>query len=188
MLNEYSTTINKMLIHYDVQELERWRKRDNSLVPQKKLNEKGPGLANGYYYGEFVAERYFKSLEYTVFNNEYDLISQNSKYDFNNKIIEQAIGRTTYCRLRKKINEFNEYKIKIKQPDLIVISPEIFFVEVKRDNDSLKDGQSVFGIVAQNLFNIPFKLCKVLPLGKEYDISPIKITQFLPPEIMDEYK
>lgn len=188
MLNEYSTTINQMLLHYDVQELERWRKGDKSLVPEKNINAKGPGLLNGYHYGEFVAERYFKSLGYTVFNNEFNLTSEKSKYHINNKIIKQALGDEKYTKLHEKLKQFEKNKILIKEPDLIVIGPEIFFVEVKRDNDSLKDGQDTFALVVQNLFDIPFKICKVLPLEKEYDISPIKITKSLPSEIMEEYK
>lgn len=184
---EYSVIISQVTFHYDINELQRWRTGDK-FVPERYLNAKGPGLSNGYGYGEFVVERYFKALGYTVINNEFDLISKKSKYAANNNRIKNALGEEKYDKLHKKLIQVCEHNIPIKQPDLIILAPEIFFVEVKRDNDLIRDGQDTFGIVVQTIFDIPFKLYKLLPTQKNPYISQCKLTKLLPCEIMEEYK
>ena len=38
------------------------------------LDRKGPGVSNGYGFGEWMAERYFRDQGYYVFNDTFDLI------------------------------------------------------------------------------------------------------------------
>lgn len=179
---EHKFIVEQFLIHYDPEELKRWRKGDKLLVPERYLKFKGPGLSNGYGYGEFVAGRYLKDLGNEVIINDYGLIGTKSKYAYNNNRIESALGKEKFERLRKAIKILLEQSIRIEQPDLCVISPEIFFAEVKRDKDSLRKPQRRFAALVSVIFHIPFKVYKILPAGTEFHASPIEIIEAIPDE------
>lgn len=60
------------------------------------LDRKGPGVSNGYGFGEWMAERYFRDQGYYVFNDTFDLISKKSKYKQYNKMIKAIIDSNKF--------------------------------------------------------------------------------------------
>lgn len=187
MLSEYSTIVEQMFLHYNVEELERWKSGDIELVPEKNLNYKGPGLSNGYGYGEFFAKRYLELQGHYVFSNDFDFTSKNSMHESNNRIIREVIGDELFNKIHMKISQASQLGIVVKEPDLLVIKPKMFFIEVKRDNDHIQPGQDTFAILVQNLFNIPFKVCRVLPNGRECNLAPMIFTKQLPVDLMKSH-
>ena len=180
MLKQYDVEIEQILLHYDPLELERWRKGDPDLVPEWVIQWKGPGMEHGYGYGEFFVKRYLESKGYQVIANEYDIYSVKSKYKDNNLHIEAAIGSSEYIRFKDILHRISNDGIKFEQPDLCVIGPEIYFAEVKRDLDKLRDSQSVYAIILWEVLGIPFKVYKLLPNGQEYDTSTIYRSEIMP--------
>jgi len=173
MLKEYELEIEQIILYYDPLELERWRIGDPSLVPEKVLNGKGPGMANGYGYGEYFVQRCLNSKGHEVIANEYDIYSKKSKYRENNLLIQEAIGQNNYSRLQNVLRNIAGDGVKLEQPDLCIIKPELYFAEVKKDRDYLRNSQKIFSIVLWELLKIPFKVYKLVPYGKSYNISSL---------------
>ncbi|XNQ37878.1 hypothetical protein AA0X95_04650 [Bacillus sp. 1P10SD] len=48
-----SMIIEKMTIPYEEEILQKWKKRDSSIVPSFMLAWNGPGISNGYGFGEW---------------------------------------------------------------------------------------------------------------------------------------
>ena len=72
-----SISIETLTIPYEAELLDRWKERNNNFVPSFMLDWKGPGVSNGYGFGEWMAEKYFRDQGYYVFNDTFDLISKN---------------------------------------------------------------------------------------------------------------
>ena len=70
-----SIEIEQITIPYDKELLLKWKARDESIGPSFMLDWNGPGINNGYGFGEYMAERYFEDQGYHVFANEFDLLS-----------------------------------------------------------------------------------------------------------------
>jgi len=185
MLKQYDVEIKEILLHYDPSELERWRQGDPALVTERVLQWDGPGMANGYGYGEFFVKRYLENKGHEVIANEFDIYSIKSKYRDNNLRIEAAMGSSEYNRFKDILHRMFDDGIKFEQPDLCVIGPEVFFAEVKREQDPLRDPQAVFAIILQEVLGIPFKVYKLLPYGKEYSPSTIYRSEILPSRYFD---
>lgn len=174
MLKEYKLEIEQIVLHYDPLELERWRLGDPSLVPEKVLNGKGPGMANSYGYGEYFVQRNLTSKGHDVIANDYDIYSKKSKYRENNLLIEEALGQDNYSRLQSVLRNIANDGVKLEQPDLCIIKPELYFAEVKKGRDYLRNPQKVFSIVLWELLKVPFKVYKLVPYGKSYNISSLE--------------
>lgn len=188
MNKEYTVKIEQEFITYDPFELEQWRLGNPNLVPQHWLNSKGPGLANGYGYGEFFVERHLEKTGAKVIANAFDIMSKKSKYIENNKCIEAVMGHKNYKRLQDVLNRIIKDGIKVENPDLCVLKPNLFYAEVKKDKDRIRQSQKVFAIVIWEIFRIPFKIYKLLPNGKTYDESPILCREWLSTEYFADPK
>lgn len=185
MLKQYDVEIEQILLHYDPTELERWRQGDPALVPERVLQWEGPGMANGYGYGEFFVKRYLESIGHEVIANEFDIYSGRSKYKDNNLRIEAAMGSSAYNVLKNVLHKMSDDGIKLEQPDLCIISPQMFFGEVKRDKDELRDPQALFAVIIWELMGIPFKVYKLLPQGQEWKPAPIYRSDIIPSRYFD---
>ena len=176
--------MEEILLHYEPDELQRWRKGDRSLVPERLFRFKGPGLANGYGYAEFVVGRCLEEQGYEVITNEFGLIGNTSKYGKNNLRIESALGEEGYNRLRRSIKVIRDSGLWVEQPDICAISPTVFFAEAKRNGDRLRKPQKRFAALASALLHVPFKVYKVLPTGTNYQTSRIELREKLPAECL----
>lgn len=70
--------IEKLTIPFDKQLLCRWKERDPEVVPEFAMNWSGNGVKNGYGFGEWLSEAYFRELGFYVINDEYELFSKTS--------------------------------------------------------------------------------------------------------------
>lgn len=182
---EFSFEIKQELIHYDPIELEKWKQGDPAVVPPEVFLWKGPGRENGYGYGEHVAKRYLINQGFQVLVNNFNLFPvKKSKFAKNNEIIKEVIGEQPYKRLQKGFGFIINKGLRIEHPDICVLRPDLFFVEVKRDSDRLREPQIMFAAVVSAVLGIPFKVYKVLPYRDKYNASPIIIKQELPEEVL----
>lgn len=62
-------TVEQIIIPYEKELLLKWKDRDTMVVPSFMLDWNGPGIVNGYGFGEWMAERYFRDKGYYVFTN-----------------------------------------------------------------------------------------------------------------------
>jgi hypothetical protein len=180
---EYTVEIEKEFICFDPYELEQWRLGKSEVVPQYAQNWKGNGRANGYGYGEFVAKRHLEITDAEVIANDFNLFSLKSKYNENNKRIEKVMGEGKYKKLQEVLNKLYRDGIKVENPDLCILKPNLFFAEAKKGRDRLREQQIIFAIVIWELFRIPFKIYRLEPQGKTYESTTIIGKAFL----SDEY-
>lgn len=182
---EFSFEIKQELINYDPLELEKWKRGDPAVVPPEVFLWKGPGRENGYGYGEHVTKRYLINQGFQVLVNNFNLFPvKKSKFAKNNELIKEVIGEQPYKRLQKGFGIIINKGLRIEHPDICVLRPDLFFVEVKRDKDRLRESQIMFAAVVSAVLGIPFKVYKVLPYGDKYNVSPIIIKQELPEEVL----
>lgn len=137
--------IKEVRLLYDSKEFARWKSRDSSLVPEYFLNQGGRGVEQGYHYGEFFVYRYLREKGHeVVFPECFNLVDKRSKHDSNNKLIEAAMGKERYAAFRESIRKLVESGVKVENPDLCVLSPTLFFADVKKGNDFFRDSQKAF--------------------------------------------
>lgn len=183
MMREFSVEIEQEAISYDPHELVRWRTGDPTIVPPQYLNRKGPGFSNGYGYVEYFVQRHLEENHFNVIANDFNLFTMNSKYHENNKRIEDSMGVMDYHKLQAILNRMYQAGIRIENPDLCILKPSLFFAEVKRGRDQLREPQIAFAIVFWELFRIPFKVYKLLPDCSNYYEPPIIYLISLPDEV-----
>jgi hypothetical protein len=139
--------------------LQRWKERDSSIVPEFALNWKGNGVVNGYGFGEWMAEKYFRSLGYYVINDEFDLFSKKSKYHRYNELIANIIGKEKMDLFSKRCRLLYQNDYKIENLDLFVFKTDsCFFAEVKKGTDFLRDPQIRFMYLAKELLETQSKV------------------------------
>lgn len=160
-------TIEEVVLYYDPKELEKWKNRDPKLVPKYFLNHAGPGVSQGYHYGEcFVNNHLIKKGNDVISPPEcFNIFAKNTKFKENNKLIEKAMGSIKYCKLRDTLREMVKRGIKIENPDICVLRPKLFFADVKKDKDKMRQPQDNFANACSKL-GIPFIVYKLIPSKK----------------------
>ncbi|MEH7114600.1 hypothetical protein V7124_19870 [Neobacillus niacini] len=152
-------TFEKIIIPYQREELNDWKTRDPRVVPSHTLNWNGPGVINGYGYGEWKAEQYFRQHGYYVFNNDFNLLSKKSKFERFNQCILSMIDSSKIKTFQKTVQELIKEGYSIENPDLFVFSLEdFFFAEVKKEKDTLREPQVHFMYLAKQIFGTESKL------------------------------
>lgn len=153
-----SITIEKITLPYEKELLTRWKQRDPQVVPLSMIGGAGPGIDNGYFFGERMAERYFRDNGYYVFSNEFNLLSKKSKYRRYNQMIETLIPPSQLQSFKEVLPNILEY-YSIENPDLFVYNlKQCFFVEVKKGKDILRESQMRFFYLAKEYLGIESKL------------------------------
>jgi hypothetical protein len=184
LAKEYFFEIEQVLVPYNPETLLKWRQGDPTVVPPDVLNWKGPGRENGYGFAEYIVESHLVEMGFQVIVHKFDLFPRKkSKFEKNNAIIAEALGKEEYNCLQKAFGIIKDNKIGIEMPDICVIRPEFHFIEVKRDKDKLRPPQIVFAATVSATLGIKFRLYKVLPVGTICDTSTLCIKQELPDEI-----
>lgn len=69
--------LHELILEYDSSLLNRWRNRDINIVPAHLLDHKGPRIENGYGFGEWYVENYYRQRGYEVIH-DYNIISKTS--------------------------------------------------------------------------------------------------------------
>lgn len=149
----------KIIIPYESEELQAWKARDLQVVPSFALDWKGPGVSNGYGFGEWKAEQYFRRQGYYVNNNEFNLLSKKSKFERYNQSILSVIGMEKMDKFRFGVQKIMRQGFHIENPDLFVFNLDThFFAEVKKGTDALRKPQIHFMYLADTLLETESKL------------------------------
>jgi hypothetical protein len=166
--------IEKITLPAEKDTLLLWKKRNPSIVPEFALNWKGNGVSNGYGFGEWVAEKYFRSQGYYVINDEFDLFSLRSKYKVYNNIIAQILGIDKVEQFSMRAKELYKAGYKIENLDLFIFNTNTcFFAEVKKGTDFLRDPQKRFMFLSENILTTP---CKEIYISDEISsVSKIRV-------------
>ena len=154
-----SIIIETLTVPFEKNLLDLWKDRSTEIVPLFMLEWGGSGISNGYGFGEWMAEKYYRNKGYNVFNNNFDLISKRSKYLQFNKMIRSLIddGQNNDFSEIIKFNSKNGYKVE--NLDLFVFNEkEYFFIEVKKGSDKLREPQMRFMYFAKEILGIESKL------------------------------
>ncbi|MCT8139957.1 hypothetical protein H1D32_21000 [Anaerobacillus sp. CMMVII] len=151
--------LDQITLPYLKEELQQWKHRDSGIVPAFILDWEGPGVSNGYGFGEWVAEKYFRNHGYYVLTNEFNLLSKTSKYERYNKIISTMVNTDKIKQFKEAVQHLIQQGISIENPDLFVFNLETcFFAEVKKEKDRLREPQLRFFYLAKQLLEIDSKL------------------------------
>jgi hypothetical protein len=154
-----SIAIERVTIPYKKELLKQWKQRDPKIVPQFMLGWNGPGISNGYGFGEWMAERYFRDNGLYIFTNDFDLLSISSKYLRYNMMIETMIPPRKLQTFKEVLQVITEKKYAIENPDLFVFNLETcFFAEVKKGKDKLREPQMRFFYLVKKYLGIESKL------------------------------
>lgn len=154
-----SITIEQITIPYKTELLSKWKQRDPQIVPAFMLDWGGPGISNGYGFGEWIAERYFRDKGYYVLTNEFDLISKVSKFHKFNKIIETMVSKEQLDNFKTCVNTSIQNGYSVENIDLFIYNLDNhFFAEVKKENDKLREPQMRFIYLTEKHLGIKSKL------------------------------
>jgi Holliday junction resolvase-like predicted endonuclease len=154
-----SIIIETLTVPFEKNLLDLWKDRSPEIVPLFMLEWEGPGISNGYGFGEWMAEKYYRNKGYNVFNNNFDLISKRSKYLQFNKMIRSLIDDGQYNKFSEVIKFNSKSGYKVENLDLFVFNEkEYFFVEVKKGSDKLREPQMRFMYFAKRILDIESKL------------------------------
>ncbi len=178
----YSVNIEQEFVVYNPLELVQWRLRNPEVVPQHILDKKGHGVANGYMYGEFFMKRHLENEGLEVIANDFNLFSNKSKFRDNNKRIEEVMGSSNFNKLQIVFNNMYAAGIKIENPDLCILKPNLIFADVKKDKDKLRKPQDIFAIIIWELLKIPFKVYEIIPDNKTKEQITLVRSHLLPNE------
>jgi hypothetical protein len=63
-----SIIIETLTVPFEKNLLDLWKDRSPEIVPLFMLEWEGPGISNGYGFGEWMAEKYYRNKGYNVFN------------------------------------------------------------------------------------------------------------------------
>jgi hypothetical protein len=126
------------------------------LVPKYFLEHKGPGIEQGYHYGECKVWEYLRNKgNEVIFPECFNLVDETSKHESNNSKIEAAMGTDKYSKLKSILRNMRASGIKVENPDICVISPKIFFADVKKGGDKIRQPQINFAQACLKV-GIPF--------------------------------
>lgn len=169
-----SISIETLTIPYKAELLDRWKEKNNDVVPSFMLDWEGPGVSNGYGFGEWMAEKHFRDLGYYIFNDTFDLISKKSKYEQYNKMIKALIGPSKFSAFSKIIKSNSLAGYNIENPDLFVFNEkENFFVEVKKGRDKLREPQIRFIYLAKKILDTESKMVYLYDKSDEIKVENI---------------
>jgi len=181
-----SITIEKITIPYKKEELLNWKARNPETVPQYALNWNGPGISNGYGFGEWKAEQYFRKQGYYIINNEFNLLSNHSKFKRYNQVIKTMVHESGMALLVNAAQNLNTLNYNVENPDLFVFNLlNTFFVEVKKEKDILREPQINFMFLANLLLKTESKLVYMSDSDKCIKSEFITENVFLPNEIIE---
>ncbi|MBT2661718.1 hypothetical protein J7E35_11660 [Bacillus sp. ISL-45] len=171
----HSLNISKITIPYDPNLLHKWKRRDPGIVPAFLLGRKGPGISNGYGFGEWHAEQYFRSHGYHVFTDEFNFLSQKSMFDPYNRMIATLIGQERISAFKQEAARLIEGNVLIENPDLFVYNLDsIFFAEVKKERDHLRESQLRFMYLAKEYLGIESVLVYLCDRTIEVEVEEIE--------------
>lgn len=152
-------TIEQLTIPYEKTTLLQWKKRDPSVVPSFMLAWNGPGISNGYGFGEWMAEKHFRDKGYYTITDEFNLLSKSSKFKRYNDIIHLMSDHQRLKRFKSAARLSGAEGCTIENPDMFVYDLEhSFFAEVKKERDLLREPQIRFMFLAQSILGIESKL------------------------------
>ncbi|MCM3574180.1 hypothetical protein M3172_13370 [Mesobacillus subterraneus] len=171
----HSLKISKITIPYDSQLLLQWKRRNPAVVPAFLLGRKGAGISNGYGFGEWHAEQYFRSHGYHVFTDEFNFLSQKSMFDPYNRMIATLIDQERIAAFKQEVARLIEGNVSIENPDLFVYNLDsIFFVEVKKGRDHLRESQLRFMYLAKEYLGIESVLVYLSDKILEVEVEEIE--------------
>ena len=160
--------IEQITIPYNKELLQKWKSRDSSTVPSFMLDWNGPGISNGYGFGEWISEQFFRNKGYHVFANEFDLLSAKSKFGRYNDMITSIIGDYRISSFKEAILGMLKNGNSLENPDLFVYNLDsCFFVEVKKEKDKLREPQMRFFYLIKEHFGVESKLVYLCDKSKE---------------------
>lgn len=177
----HSLTLTKITIPYNRELLLQWKERDTSIVPAFMLNLGGPGISNGYGFGEWYSEQYFREQGNYVFSNEFNLLSKTSKFDRYNRMIGSLVGHEKLLSFKRGAQQLNDVGCAIENPDLFVYNLEsCFFAEVKKEKDQLREPQLRFMYLTREILGVESKLVYLCDRTKEIKIEEDCFTFTMP--------
>lgn len=151
--------IEQLTLPYKKEKLVKWKDRDPSIVPSFMLDWNGPGISNGYGFGEWMADRYFRDKGYYTITNEFNLLSNTSKFRKYNEIIAAMIDPQKLLKFKSMVHTLTNKNYPIENPDMFVYNLEnSFFAEVKKERDVLREPQIRFIYLAKTILNVETKL------------------------------
>lgn len=151
--------IEQITIPYNKELLTRWKARDPSIVPNFMLGWNGPGISNGYGFGEWISEQFFRDNGYYVFANEFDLLSTKTKFKRYNEMITTIIGENRLINFKDAFSDTLKSGKKIENPDLFVYNLKTcFFVEVKKEKDKIREPQILYFYLVKECLEVESKL------------------------------
>ncbi|UYZ21674.1 hypothetical protein [Mesobacillus jeotgali] len=172
----HSLNISKITIPYDPELLHKWKRRNPAVVPAFLLGRKGPGISNGYGFGEWHAEQYFRSHGYHVFTDEFNFLSKKSMFDPYNRMIATLIDHERISAFKQEVTRLIEGNVSIENPDLFVYNLDsIFFAEVKKGRDNLRESQLRFMYLAKEYLGIESVLVYLCDATIEVEVDEIEV-------------
>jgi len=178
--------VEKITVPFQEELLTRWKKRDSSVVPEYALNWNGEGISNGFGFGEWLAEEFFRNKGYYVINDEFDLFSKNSKYKVYNDIISLIVGKDKVETFRKVARELYGEGYKIENVDLFIFNRNSFlFAEAKKGKDPLREPQLRFMYLAKEILNADCKLVYLSEIKNEISAETLIFQVDLPENFYD---
>lgn len=167
--------IEQITIPYQKEWLQQWKERNPNIVPSFMLDWDGPGISNGYGFGEWMAEKYFRNQGYYVFTNDFNLLSKTSKFSRYNKMIDTLIPPGNLKEFKEIVQQLTKEGYSIENPDLLVFNLNTcFFAEVKKESDKVREPQLRFFYLAKQFFEIDSKL--VYLCSKSIDVLSEELT------------
>lgn len=173
--------VEKITVPFQKDLLIRWKERDASIVPEFALNWEGEGVSNGFGFGEWLAEEFFRNKGYYVINDEFDLFSKTSKYKIYNEIISLIVGKEKVELFGKISRDLHKKGYKIENIDLFIYDRNSFlFAEAKKGKDYLREPQLRFMYLVKEIFNTNCKLIYLSESDIELKIQTLNYQVELP--------
>ncbi|MGE8207473.1 hypothetical protein ACQKP0_23590 [Heyndrickxia sp. NPDC080065] len=173
--------IEQITIPYDKELLTKWKARDSSIVPSFMLAWNGPGIKNGYGFGDWMAEKFFRDKGLYTITNEFNLLSKTSKFKRYNDIISLMTSQQKLQKFKDAGKILGETDYSIENPDMFVYNLETcFFAEVKKQKNVLREPQMRFMYLAQSILGIDSKLIYLSDSEKTQSINKMEVKFNLP--------
>ncbi|MFB9759255.1 hypothetical protein [Ectobacillus funiculus] len=178
--------IEKITVPFQGELLTRWKERDPLVVPEYALKWNGKGVSNGFGFGEWLAEEFFRNQGYYIINDEFDLFSKNSKYKVYNDIISLIVGKEKIEIFRRVARVLYEDGYKIENLDLFIFDRNSFlFAEAKKGKDCLREPQLRFMYLAKEILDADCKLVYLSEVENETRIETLNFQVNLPENFYD---